>query len=66
MNFVQSIFLFGLAGLALPVIMHLIFRWQTRRVDLGTTRFLADTGLLCGADGDWPSVQGLSVSIGNL
>ncbi|MCA9055502.1 MAG: BatA domain-containing protein, partial [Planctomycetaceae bacterium] len=42
MEFVQSTFLYALAGLAVPVIIHLIFRWQTRRVDLGTTRFLAE------------------------
>ena len=42
MDFVQSSFLFALAGLSIPVIMHLIYRWQTRRVDFGTTRFLSE------------------------
>ncbi len=42
MNFVSSPFLYALAGLAVPVVIHLIFRRQTRRVDLGTTRFLAE------------------------
>lgn len=42
MNVVQPIFLWGLAAAAIPVIVHLIFRWQTRKVDLGTLRFLAE------------------------
>ena len=38
---VQSGFLWwGLAGLAIPIIIHLLFRLRSRRVDLGTLRFL--------------------------
>jgi hypothetical protein len=42
MEFVQSTFLFALAGLAIPVIIHLIHGRQTRRVQLGSTRFLVE------------------------
>jgi hypothetical protein len=42
MGFVQATFLFGLGALAIPVVVHLIFRWQTRQVDLGTLRFLTE------------------------
>lgn len=40
MGFVQSQFLGVLAALAIPVIVHLILRRQTRQVSLGTLRFL--------------------------
>jgi hypothetical protein len=40
MSFIQTGFLFALAGLAIPVIIHLVFRQKARRVDLGTLRFL--------------------------
>ena len=40
MSFVQIGFLSALAALAIPVIIHLVFRQKTRRVDLGTLRFL--------------------------
>ncbi len=42
MGFVQASFLIGLAAVALPVLIHLIFRRQTRQVDLGTIRFLTE------------------------
>jgi hypothetical protein len=42
MGFVQTAFLGALAALAVPVIVHLIFRWQTRQVELGTIRFLSE------------------------
>lgn len=42
MGLVQTAFLAGLAAVAIPVIVHLIFHWQTRHVELGTVRFLAD------------------------
>jgi hypothetical protein len=40
MSFIQTGFLFALLGLAIPVIIHLVFRQKARRVDLGTLRFL--------------------------
>lgn len=40
MSFIQTGFLFALVGLAIPVIIHLVFRQKARRVDLGTLRFL--------------------------
>jgi hypothetical protein len=40
MHFVQATFLAALAAIAIPVIVHLMFRSQARRVDLGTLRFL--------------------------
>ncbi|MEX1027590.1 MAG: BatA domain-containing protein, partial [Candidatus Paceibacterota bacterium] len=42
MNFVQTAFLGAFAALAIPVIVHLMFRMRTRRVDLGTVRFLRE------------------------
>lgn len=42
MGLIQAAFLAGMAALAIPVIVHLIFHWQTRRVELGSVRFLAD------------------------
>ncbi|MBI3866777.1 MAG: BatA domain-containing protein, partial [Planctomycetia bacterium] len=39
-HFVQPAFLWALLGLAIPVIIHLLFRRKSRRVDLGTLRFL--------------------------
>jgi len=42
MDFVQSTFLIALAGLAVPVIIHLIHGRQTRPVSLGTIRFLSE------------------------
>jgi hypothetical protein len=40
MHFVQATYLAALAAIAIPVIVHLMFRSQARRVDLGTLRFL--------------------------
>ena len=42
MGFVQTAFLGAFAALAIPVIVHLMFRMRTRRVDLGTVRFLRE------------------------
>ncbi len=39
-TFLQTSFLAGLAALALPVLIHLFFRLKTKRVELGTIRFL--------------------------
>ena len=40
MGFVQFGFLAALAGIAVPIIIHLVFGQRARRVDLGTLRFL--------------------------
>ncbi len=40
MQFVQATFLAAAAAVAIPVIVHLLFRSQARRVNLGTLRFL--------------------------
>src|SRR4051812_42165179 len=40
MNFVQGGMLAALAALAIPILIHLLFRRQARPVDLGTLRFL--------------------------
>ncbi|MBW3542298.1 MAG: BatA domain-containing protein [Planctomycetes bacterium] len=42
MNVLAPTFLAALAAIAIPIVVHLIFRWQTRRVELGTIRFLAE------------------------
>ena len=39
-NFLQTSFLAGLAALAVPILIHLFFRLKTKRVELGTIRFL--------------------------
>lgn len=39
-GFVQPIFFWGLAGLAIPIAAHLVFKRRSRRVNLGTLRFL--------------------------
>lgn len=39
-SFLQTSFLTGLAALAVPVLIHLFFRLKTKRVELGTIRFL--------------------------
>lgn len=39
-EFVQTAFLAGLAALAVPILIHLFFRLRTKRVELGTIRFL--------------------------
>ncbi|HUY34322.1 MAG TPA: BatA domain-containing protein [Pirellulales bacterium] len=40
MSFIQIGFLGALAAMAIPIVIHLVFRQKTRRVDLGTLRFL--------------------------
>src|SRR5438876_7706747 len=40
MSFVQIGFLGALAALAIPIVIHLVFRQKTRKVELGTLRFL--------------------------
>ena len=40
MSFIQIGFLGALAALAIPIVIHLVFRQKTRRADLGTLRFL--------------------------
>lgn len=42
MGFVQNTFLIALAAVAAPLVLHLIFRRQTRQVQLGTIRFLTE------------------------
>ncbi|MBC8350577.1 MAG: BatA domain-containing protein [Planctomycetes bacterium] len=42
MGFVQTAFFGAFAALAIPVVVHLMFRMRTRRVDLGTVRFLRE------------------------
>ena len=39
-SFLQTAFLSGLAALAVPVLIQLFFRLKTKRVELGTIRFL--------------------------
>ena len=39
-SFLQTAFLSGLAALAVPVLIHLFFRLKTKRVELGTIRFV--------------------------
>ena len=40
MSFVQIGFLLALAAVAIPILIHLVFRQKAKRVDLGTLRFL--------------------------
>ncbi len=40
MSFIQIGFLAALAALAVPIIIHLVFRQRAKKVDLGTLRFL--------------------------
>jgi hypothetical protein len=40
MSFIQIGFLGALAALAIPIIVHLVFRQRPKRVELGTLRFL--------------------------
>ncbi|MCA9135455.1 MAG: BatA domain-containing protein [Planctomycetales bacterium] len=42
MNFIQTGFLVGGLAVAIPVLVHLLSRWQVRRVELGTMRFLRE------------------------
>ncbi|HEY2250667.1 MAG TPA: BatA domain-containing protein [Planctomycetaceae bacterium] len=39
-DFIQPQFKWALAGLAIPIVIHLMFRRRSRKVDLGTLRFL--------------------------
>ena len=38
----QSSFLWWALAAAIPLVLHLISRWQSKRVELGTTRFLLE------------------------
>src|SRR5437763_10945348 len=40
MSFIQIGFLTALGALAIPILIHLVFRQRARRADLGTLRFL--------------------------
>src|SRR5215471_9468913 len=40
LQFIQPDFKWALAGLAIPIVIHLLFRLRSRKVDLGTLRFL--------------------------
>ena len=40
MSFLTTAFFAGFAALAVPVVIHLLFRQRSRRIDLGTLRFL--------------------------
>ncbi len=42
MGFLQTTFLFSLAALAIPLLLHLFSRWQTQKIELGTIRFLRE------------------------
>jgi hypothetical protein len=42
MSFVQAGFLIACATVAIPVLVHLLSRWQVRRLELGTMRFLQE------------------------
>ncbi len=42
MNFVQAGFLMAAAAVAIPVLVHLLSRWQVRTIELGTMRFLQE------------------------
>ncbi|HUQ71981.1 MAG TPA: BatA domain-containing protein, partial [Planctomycetaceae bacterium] len=39
-DFLQTSFLLGAAAIAVPILIHLFFRLKTKRVELGTIRFL--------------------------
>ncbi|HET6881851.1 MAG TPA: BatA domain-containing protein [Pirellulales bacterium] len=40
MSFIQTAFLGAAAAVAIPIVIHLVFRQKTRRAELGTLRFL--------------------------
>lgn len=42
MSFIQTGFLIASAAVAIPVLVHLLSRWQVRRLELGTMRFLQE------------------------
>ena len=42
MSFIQAGFLMAASAVAIPLLVHLLSRWQVRRVELGTMRFLQE------------------------
>ncbi|MBI1246243.1 hypothetical protein GC197_00175 [bacterium] len=42
MSFFQTTFLIATAAVAIPVLLHLLNRWQARQIELGTMRFLEE------------------------
>ncbi len=42
MGLIQTGFLLAMATLAVPVVVHLLCRWQVRRLELGTMQFLQE------------------------
>ena len=42
MNFALPTFLVATAAVAIPLIVHLLSRWQVRQMELGTMRFLQE------------------------
>ena len=42
MSFALPTFVFATAAVAIPLIVHLLSRWQVREVELGTMRFLQE------------------------
>lgn len=42
MSFVQTGFLIACAAVAIPVLVHLLSRWQVKQIELGTMRFLRE------------------------
>ena len=42
MSYVQAGFLFACAAVAIPLLVHLLSRWQVRRLELGTMKFLQE------------------------
>jgi len=41
-GFLQNAFLLSLVALAIPLILHLVSRWQTKTIEIGTIRFLRE------------------------
>jgi hypothetical protein len=39
-EFIQPLYLWAAAGVAIPIVIHLLFRLRSRKVELGTLRFL--------------------------
>lgn len=42
MGLIQTGFLLAMAAIAIPVVVHLLSRWQVRRLELGTMHFLQE------------------------
>ncbi|XZE19588.1 BatA domain-containing protein [Pirellulaceae bacterium SH449] len=42
MSFIQAGFLFAGLAVVIPLIVHLLNRWQVKRIELGTMRFLSE------------------------